>query len=175
MKFTIILFLVFMLIFTGCAFESTKTDNVLETEKFVKETLMENSVLDTNENTDKSESNLHDVCLYINDKAIVDQRIKMNSEYNNAEIPLLYILSELGAEINWDTEFTVCVKYNDKELKIDTTNEWFGIMPPPGTEHAVRYIDDDELIVDIVSARGILKNMIGVKVYFDEQSIYIRK
>jgi len=160
-------------VFVSCSNNAEKKQNYLGYSKSKKGDIMFNDDY-TNKRSKGSTDNLNAPYLIVNEKVIKDNRIKIDLEHNNAEIPLLLVLKELGANIKWYNDSVVNIRYKGKTITIDITDEWFGILPPPGTEKAKRYFKDDEMIVDIVSFRGLLNNFMGASFSFDETTIYIK-
>ena len=103
--------------------------------------------------------------------------VKINHDVWNAELPLLAILNELGAEVSWVCENVVKIKFVDKTLEIDVAEVNFGISLPPGTKNGIRKFIDKEVILDDSSARVVLSHFAGasVRVDFDKSIIYIEK
>lgn len=132
---------------------------------------------ETNKPFGKQEENLMGNCrLFVNGKDISDQHYaKINHEENNAELPVLGVLVELGAEIKWQDVNVVEITHKGKTVCIDTQETEFGIPLPPGASGSVRQVINDELIIDYVSIKGLLQNMMDatVQIDYDASVIYI--
>ena len=88
----------------------------------------------------------------------------MDYERESAELPLLAILKELGAEVCWNDTHTVTVTYGDKTLDFDTRDEYFGVLIPPGTTNAIRRVENNELFFDDESVRVLLRSVMEVTI-----------
>ena len=96
---------------------------------------------------------------------IVNGKIMTNSDFvaidvqnRNATIPLLAVFQELGAQILWENESVVSICFGDFTFTLDTSKEHFDLLIPPGTVGAVRQKRNQEIIIDTVSARGLLRS-----------------
>ena len=131
--------------------------------------------VDINECVDcKIVSDTEYVNIVVNGKDLATNHLcKYNSYSGEAEIPLLSVLRELGAEIKWQGKNKVKVIYNDKTLELSPSKSNFGITVPPGTTGAVRRICGSELIVDDTSSRVIIKAIIDVTITMDYDTLTI--
>lgn len=112
--------------------------------------------------------------LVVNGKDISDSlHIKMKAQYNNTEIPLLAILKELGAQVQWKDSAVVIVQFKDSAFEIDTEKEQFGILIPPGTRQAVRKVVEKEIIIDSNSVEGFLLYNTGAVISIDYEKAII--
>lgn len=112
--------------------------------------------------------------LVVNGKDISDSlHIKMKAKYNNTEIPLLAVLKELGAQVQWKDSAVVTVQFKDSAFEIDTEKEQFGILIPPGTRQAVRKVVEKEIIIDSNSVEGFLLYKTGAVISIDYEKAII--
>ena len=79
-----------------------------------------------------------------------------NKETREAELPLLTIVKELGAKVEWLNSTNVCISYDGNEIELDTEEDGFGIYPPPGTIGAVRKVEQNEIIMDSTSINALI-------------------
>ena len=114
--------------------------------------------------------------LVVNGKDISDGlHIKMKAKYCNTEIPLLAVLKELGAQVQWKDSSVVTAQFKGSTFEIDTSKEYFGILIPPGTRQAVRKVVDQEIIIDSNSVESFLFSKTGayISVDYDKAIIFI--
>lgn len=112
--------------------------------------------------------------LVVNGKDISDGLyVKMKAKYNNTEIPLLAVLKELGAQVQWKDTSVVTVQFKDSAFEIDTEKEQFGILIPPGTRQAVRKVVEKEIIIDSNSVEGFLLYNTGAVISIDYEKAII--
>ena len=114
--------------------------------------------------------------LVVNGRDITeDHEIKIYQPNGNAHIPLLAVAEALGARTHWRDAKVAVIEVDGGVYEIDTAEEWFGILIPPGAENAIREVADSEMIIDIYSLRGLLKNLLHAEISIDysEAVIYI--
>lgn len=101
--------------------------------------------------------------------------VVINSQSQSAQIPLLAVLSELGAEIFWQDKNIVEITFSNKTINLNKKEPTFGLLVPPGLVNSVRKVLNDEFIVDVVTAKSLLANFIGANITVDYESsvIYI--
>lgn len=117
----------------------------------------------------------NDCKLYINGKEMENVYIYINNDYKCAEIPLLTILAELGAEVIPQNEKEIKIIYNGEEFFINTEDKTFifkednsnGLMLPPGSRGGTFKVVDEEVIVDTNSSRYLLKNVFDATIKID--------
>lgn len=83
---------------------------------------------------------VNDVCIETYDYAQIDYKRRI------ANVPLLAVLEEAGADIEWKDDIVVIV-YEEKEYIIDTTNFDTSLLILPGG-HNTREVIDNEIIID---------------------------
>lgn len=89
-------------------------------------------------------------------------------------LPLLAIATELGAEVEWQSETVVAITYNGETKTYDTTDSEFNIPVMAGSI-CIRKIVDGDLIFDLLSIEGTLNQEYGVSVSVDKENniVYI--
>ena len=92
--------------------------------------------------------------------------------YIEVEMPLLAVVAELGAEIEWQSEKVVAVTYNGNTETYDTSESDFGVYGPDGGVH-IRKIENDDLVFDLSSIEGILEEVYGVIVKVDTEACIV--
>ena len=132
--------------------------------------------IETNTTSDEKIEKVNNCKLLVNGKDITNgKNVKINYEYQNTELPLLAILKELGADVQWEDNSRVIVTFEKIKVDIDTTKDDFGIPIPPGTSNAIRYIINNELQIDGTSVQGLLLNIFRTTINVDYEAgiIYI--
>ena len=140
--------------------------------------ILESSTQQIEQETNGTEDykNMSNCLLLVNNNDISkDCYVWIDQTKKFAEIPLLAILEELGADIAWQNNI-VTIVINNNTIDIDTTKEDFGILIPPGTEYGVRKVVDKEILLDSATLNVLLRHLAGLHVYVDYDSsvIYVR-
>lgn len=136
------------------------------------------TLFNTEELTDLGHDNMDDTYkLVVKGKKIpIANHIKFNYEDNYAEIPLITLMRELGANVEWQNKTTAKITLGEKEYILDATKgslteagKTFNVLVvAPGSKHGVFYrVVGDEFIVDSDSAKMFLINVIGLKMTID--------
>ena len=115
--------------------------------------------------------------LFIRGKNIADRNyVNFNYEYRYAELPLVAILEELGAETNWTGENTVNIYINDKTYILNTEkctlteeNSAFNLFQvAPGAMHGViSKVVNKEFVIDSDSTRLFINVVLKLKMFID--------
>lgn len=94
--------------------------------------------------------------------------------YTDVELPLLAVVTELGAEVEWQSETVVSVAYKGNTEIYDASESDFGVYGPEGGA-CIRRVENGDLIFDLNSIEGILENVYGVTVKVDKENriIYV--
>lgn len=117
-------------------------------------------------------STTHDACLMVNGKDITKGSYVSILEfggYTDAELPLLAVVEELGAQIEWQGETVVAVTYKGETRTYNTSEDDFGVYGPEGGV-IIRRTENNDLIFDLSSIEEILKNVYGVTVSVDKEN-----
>ena len=104
---------------------------------------------------DENEQTYKNGKLFIDGKEI-EYDCVINKETREAELPLLTIVNELGAETEWLSSTKVRISYDDDETELDTKEDMFGWYIPPGTIGAVRKVEQNEIIMDSTSVCALI-------------------
>lgn len=117
----------------------------------------------------ETENNRMNNCSLIINGAEVSSKYHawIDSDTGRVEVPVLKISAELGAKITWIDSNVVEISYMGKTECIDTLEEGFGIPLPPGAVGSVRQVIDEEIIIDLISIKGLFKNMMDAKISVD--------
>ncbi|MBQ7005444.1 MAG: hypothetical protein IJN68_03335 [Clostridia bacterium] len=109
--------------------------------------------------------------LIVNGKDISDSTyVRINYEAENAELPVLAVFKELGADVKSVGKMVV-IKYNNDYRWFDTTQRDFGLPILPGTIGGTRLLTVDDLIIDTDSFRYYLaKGFGGIEVNVDYEN-----
>jgi hypothetical protein len=128
------------------------------------------------ENTE-NENLEEEMKLLIRGKNIADRNyVNFNYEYRYAELPLVAVLEELGAETNWTGENTVNIYINDKTYILNTEkctlteeNSAFNLFQvAPGAMHGViSKVVNKEFVIDSDSARLFINVILKLKMFID--------
>lgn len=115
--------------------------------------------------------------LVVNGKNITEGnyvRIVEFDTYTDAELPLLAIATELGANVEWQSESVVSITYNGKKEIYDAADPVFGV---PGVDGSLsfRKIVDEDMIFDATSMEELLEQLFNASIKIDEDNriIYI--
>ncbi len=113
--------------------------------------------------------------LIVNGKEIPSGNFaRLITEYESAELPLITIMRELGAEVTWKDDTTVTFTYNGANYDMDVSKPDFGLPRPPGSAYYFRAVVAGEIVIDDASARGIIAWMgAQIKIDVDEMVIEI--
>ena len=106
---------------------------------------------------DENEQTYKNGKLFIDGKEI-EYDCVINKETREAELPLLTIVNELGAETKWLSSTKVRISYDGDETELDTKEDMFGWYIPPGTIGAVRKVEQNEIIMDSTSVCALIVN-----------------
>ena len=101
------------------------------------------------------------------------QSAMIDSKTRNAEVPLLAVLRSLGADVTWEHNGYITVEHAGKTAMLDSQKNDFGVPVPPGTTGAVRRKYDGEIVIDVVSIKGLLFNLMGAEVSIDYDALII--
>jgi len=117
----------------------------------------------------------YDARLVVNGKDITEETCVSFQEYHNGieiELPLLAVVEELGAQIQWQGETVVAITYKGETRTYDTSKDDFGVYGPEGGV-ITRRIENSDLIFDLNSIDGILEEVYGVTVTVDEDDYVV--
>lgn len=167
-KFMIIMFAVLFAFLFGCEIGSVEPipdDTHVTTDEFETASVeLTSSQLIGNQKS----------TLYINGIEITDNDcVVVKSEIENAELPLLTIMEELGADIRWINDRIVEIEYDDIILTIDTTSNDFGIPSAPGNQYVVRKKVGNEIVFDLNTTQILLKNMLKANISVDYDNLIV--
>lgn len=112
--------------------------------------------------------------LIVNGKDITEGNyVKIDYENQQAEIPVLAICRELGADIKWIGKIAI-ISYNDKMQIVDTTVSDFGLLILPGSSKAVRKMSGgDAIIEDDSFSWYFIRGMMEVEYVIDYEAATI--
>jgi len=113
--------------------------------------------------------------LIINGKDITNNNyVKIRIDDKVAELPLLAIMKELGAEVKWENEKSVSMIFHEKTLNFDVSKWDLDILVPPGAI-GVRKIINNELVYDYDSVKYLLKmhTNSNISINYDDMIISI--
>ena len=136
---------------------STDTTSLTQSSDDISST--PSSHLESSESIEIKET--HANCrLIVNGKDITDGNYvylyETDREFSSdADIPLSAILRELGATVEWQDETKVVITHSayNGSLTFDTSDEYFGVLPPPGGKVRVtRKVYNNEIVMDDASA-----------------------
>lgn len=164
------LFFALTVILSGCcqspASASADTNPTVSDELNAVVSDMEDA--ESNATSVEENTEMNPCILIVNEKEMNSVGLALiNKQYKYAEIPLIAVMHELGANIEWQNINTAVITYKEKTLTLDTQKQDFGLTIPPGTIKAVRKMVDGEVIVDTVSIAGIIKHMMEGKISID--------
>ena len=112
--------------------------------------------------------------LIVNGKDITEGNyVYINVEKEQAEVPLLAIVKELGAEVVWIDENIVEISYEDKSFQIDKRDKDFGYEIPPGGGRKVRKAVEHDLIFDDQSIMPILRELTNSYISVDFENLKV--
>ncbi len=113
--------------------------------------------------------------LIVNGKEITESTyVRINYDDRNAELPVLAIFRELGADIKTVGKIVI-IKYNGEYRWLDTTQKNFGLLIPPGTVGGVRMLTEDDLIIEKDSFRYYFsKSFGGIEIKVDYENGIIK-
>lgn len=112
--------------------------------------------------------------LIVNGKDITSENyVHLVEEYQEVEIPVTAVMKELGAEVEWKGK-KVTITHNGYQRVIDTTQQAFGMPRPPCSAYCCRKMIDGEVVIDSVSAGGMIRWMgAQISINVDEKIIEI--
>jgi len=104
----------------------------------------------------------------------------IDADKNRAELPLIEIIKEIGAQINWQDEMIANIVYDNKKYVLYTNlnsmyeegNERNLIAPPPGTQNACFKFVQDQYIVGSSSIRYLMEKW-GFNINIDFEQFII--
>ena len=112
--------------------------------------------------------------LIVNGKDITEGNyVYIDVEKEQAEVPLLAIVKELGAEVEWIDENIVEISYGDKSKQIDKNDKFLGIMIAPGGKSAVRKQIDNDFIYDNGSIFRMLRAWFNADITVDYKKMIV--
>ena len=106
----------------------------------------------------------------------ITNQSKLNYEHHYAELPLIAIMKELGAKVEWQGKTTAKITFDGKDYFLDTAkgslvekgSTFNMLVVAPGSKHGVFYRTvGNEFIIDSDSAKMLLVNKLGVKISVD--------
>jgi len=107
----------------------------------------------------------------------LDSQMKFNYEYSYAEIPILAVIKNLGAEVEWQQNKTTAeITFKEKKYILDTEDNTIFeegktfnfIVIAPGSKHSIySYVNDNEFIIDSDSAKLFFTAVMGVNIKTD--------
>lgn len=156
----IILVVLSLIFFTMCILFNKQGGNNIKTTVAIEMTYDQMSTIMQENNQNKMNDSY---ILIVNGKELID--IKFNGD--NFELPILLISQELGAKVEWVDSQRVVISSDDKSVVLDISEKDFGLAVPPGAIGTVRKLDGDDIILDDVSARGIITNLLNAKISYD--------
>lgn len=125
--------------------------------------------------TSRENTQLQNNCrLIVKGKDITEGNyVRIIEEHQMAEIPLTAVMKELGAEVEWKGK-KVTITHNGYQRVIDTTQQAFGMPRPPCSAYCCRKMIDGEVVIDSVSAGGMIRWMgAQISINVDEKIIEI--
>ena len=135
--------------------------NIRNTSEEIKITSENSSTINVHENKLTKMNN--NCILIVNGKELTN--VVFNGD--SFELPILLISQELGAEIKWEGSKRVIIYNYGKSVVLDALEVDFGLAVPPGSIGAIRRLEDNEIIIDDISARGIIKNLLNAEISYD--------
>ena len=113
--------------------------------------------------------------LIINGKEISKDNYTRILEFHTdtvVALPLLAIVTEIGAEVEWESETVVAVTYDGETKTYDTTDSGFNIPVLEGGI-CVRKIVNGDLVFDLLSIESTLRQEYGVNVTVDKENCIV--
>ena len=112
--------------------------------------------------------------LIVNGKDITEGNyVYINVEKEQAEVPLLAIVKELGAEVEWIDENIVEISYEDKSKQIDKNDKFLGIMIAPGGKPAVRKQIDNDFVYNSGAIFSLLRAWFNADITVDYKKMIV--
>ena len=148
--------------------EEMNEDNSYSTLEDVNLQTSEDYSLSESKSEERNQMNTNGK-LFIDGKEI-EYVCVINKEKREAELPLLTIAEQLGADIEWLNDTKVCISYDGHKEELDTNEEGFGWYPPPGTIGAVRKVEEHEIIMDSTSVSALIGYWFHVAINVDYQN-----
>ena len=98
----------------------------------------------------------------------------LNQEQMVVELPITTVMKELGIAVEWKDKSIVTFSFNEDCYVLDTSKSDFGLPRPPGSKHYVREVIDGEVVVDHISALGLI-HWVGadININIDEKIVEI--
>ena len=102
-----------------------------------------------------------------------ESKIELNYELRYAELPLIAIIKELGAKVEWQSKTIAKATIQERNYFLDTVkgtlveegNGFNLLTVAPGSKHGAVYrASGDEFIVDSDTAKLLLVNKMGAKI-----------
>ena len=112
--------------------------------------------------------------LVVNGKDITEGNyVYINVEKEQAEVPLLAIVKELGAEVVWIDENIVEISYEDKSFQIDKNDKYLGFMIAPGGKPAVRKQIDNDFVYNSGAILSLLRTWFNADITVDYKKMIV--
>ena len=167
----VVLLAVALLFVTGCGRNRITSPTVHST------TPQQQSTMSITMPSDKEGTGMNECRLIVNEKDITpENHLKLNFEFGYAEIPLIAVLKELGADILWSDSTNakitidgICYYLNIKDCELTQENSDTNILGvPPGCKHSLYYIPlENEIIIDSDSSKLLLSVVLKEKIIID--------
>lgn len=94
--------------------------------------------------------------------------VYIDHQKQQAEIPLLAVLKQLGAKIEWISETAVQISSGDHSFVLNASLTAFGLpYPPEKAETAVRRVEGKEFIADTATCWDLIQNLTGATITVD--------
>ena len=136
-----ILIIVMLSLFAGCSDEKVKRTHELGEEI----------------------SKMNNCTLLVNGKDITHKTyVRMDKETGVTEVPLLAMLSELGAKYYWQNEHVVVITYEEEKYIMDITEDEFGIYLGGPLDGVVRKMVGNEIVMDSPSVAAVVYPLTGM-------------
>ena len=108
-------------------------------------------------------SKMNNCTLLVNGKDITHKTyVRMDKETGVTEVPLLAILSELGAKYYWRNEHVVVITYEEETYEMDITEDEFGIYLGGPLDGVVRKMVGNEIVMDRASVAVVVNQLTGM-------------
>lgn len=113
--------------------------------------------------------NRENITLIINGKA-VSTNLEPGFYYDQDMIPFIATVEALGGKVTWDEYGKIRVEYQGKSEVLDTTEDYFGNITPPGGygwEFGYR-VEEGEIYTGLDSVSSFLERFMGAKIGSNE-------
>jgi len=114
--------------------------------------------------------------LIVNGKNISEQTEAVIREYYTGQtkvIPVVSVLRELGAAVEWENDTVATVCYAGKSFTFNLEDGDFGYLPPPGGI-SVREASDGEIYMEYASVHYFLTEFMDAKIRYNPLTDTIR-